>query len=79
MFFGRFGNPQQNGLNMLGIVAVARASWLGMKPQPREPNMRRDTIRQLVEEGVLLVAPYRPRNTRDLPRIRAVLAQARNR
>jgi hypothetical protein len=41
--------------------------------------MRRDTIRQLVEEGVLLVAPYRPRSTRDLPRIRAVLAQARSR
>jgi hypothetical protein len=50
-----------------------------MTPRTQEPNMPRDTIRQLIEEGVLLVAPYRPRSARDVPRIRAVLAQARNR
>jgi hypothetical protein len=40
--------------------------------------MPRDTIRQLINEGVLLVAPVRPRSANDVPRIRAALAQPRS-
>jgi hypothetical protein len=36
--------------------------------------MRNDKIRELVEQGILLVAPYRPRSPRDIPIIRAALA-----
>jgi hypothetical protein len=35
--------------------------------------MRRDIIRQLIEDGVLRVAPLRPRSLSDVPRIRAAL------
>ena len=35
--------------------------------------MKREVIRQLIAEGVLLVAPLRPRGAGDLPRIRAAL------
>jgi hypothetical protein len=31
-------------------------------------------IRELVEQGVLLTGPYRPRSAADTPRIRAVLS-----
>ena len=40
--------------------------------------MRRDIIRQLIDEGVLFVAPLRPRSVNDVPRIRAALAQPRS-
>jgi hypothetical protein len=39
--------------------------------------MRTEKIRELVEQGVLLVAPLRPRGTRDIPAIRAALALIR--
>ena len=39
--------------------------------------MRTETIRHLVEQGVLLVAPFRSRSPRDIPAIRAALAAAR--
>jgi hypothetical protein len=39
--------------------------------------MRTEKIRELVEQGVLLVAPYRPRSPRDIPVIRAALAAPR--
>jgi hypothetical protein len=35
--------------------------------------MKTETIRELIREGALLVAPVRPRNVRDIPRIRAAL------
>jgi hypothetical protein len=41
--------------------------------------MRPDTIRQLIDEGILLVAPVRPRSANDVPRIRAALAHAHSR
>jgi hypothetical protein len=41
--------------------------------------MRRDLIRQLIEEGVLLVAPLRARSSSDVPRVRAALAYPRSR
>ena len=40
--------------------------------------MRPDTIRQLIDEGVLRVAPLRPRSISDVPRIRAALAHSRS-
>jgi len=36
--------------------------------------MKREVIRRLIEEGVLLIAPLRPRGAGDLPRIRAALS-----
>jgi hypothetical protein len=39
--------------------------------------MRTEKIRELVEQGALLVAPVRPRSTRDIPAIRAALALTR--
>ena len=39
--------------------------------------MRSQKIRELIEQGVLLVAPLRPRSARDIPVIRAALASAR--
>ena len=39
--------------------------------------MRTEKIRELVEQGVLLVAPYRPRSARDIPVIRAALSLPR--
>jgi hypothetical protein len=39
--------------------------------------MRTEKIRELVEQGVLLVAPYRPRSPRDIPAIRAALSAPR--
>jgi hypothetical protein len=34
-------------------------------------------IRELVQQGVLLTGPYRPRTAADAPRIRAVLSGRR--
>jgi hypothetical protein len=39
--------------------------------------MRAEKIHELGEQGVLLVAPFRPRSVRDIPAIRAALAAAR--
>jgi hypothetical protein len=39
--------------------------------------MRSDKIRELVEQGVLLVAPLRPRSPGDVPAIRAALSAPR--
>jgi hypothetical protein len=39
--------------------------------------MRSEKIRELVEQGILLVAPLRPRSRRDIPAIRAALAAPR--
>jgi hypothetical protein len=36
--------------------------------------MNKDHIRNLIDEGVLKVAPVRPRSVADIPRIRAALA-----
>jgi hypothetical protein len=41
--------------------------------------MRNDNIRELVEQGVLRVAPVRPRGPRDAAAIRAALAASRRR
>jgi hypothetical protein len=42
--------------------------------------MNTDQIRKLIDDGVLKVAPVRPRSVADIPRIRAALvAQPRSR
>lgn len=57
-----------------GIPRGAPASMFLEPPEPRSTDMRTEKIRELVEQGILLVAPYRPRSPRDIPLIRAALA-----